>query len=44
MSEIELINGAVPATGSDYYSMCFKEHIPEDVDIVIIELSVNDQR
>lgn len=44
MTQIELVNGAVPATGSDYYSMCFGEHIPEDVDIVIIELAVNDQR
>lgn len=44
MSEIELVNGAVPATGTDYFSMCFQVHIPEDVDLVIIELSINDQR
>lgn len=44
VTQIELVNGAVPATGSDYYSMCFGEHIPDDVDIVIIELAVNDQR
>lgn len=44
MSEIELVNGAVPATGTDYFSMCFQVHIPQDVDIVIIELSINDQR
>lgn len=25
-------------TGSDYFSLCFKEHIPEDVDLVVIEL------
>jgi len=43
-SETTLINGAVPATGSDYYSMCFGEHIDEDVDLVIVELMINDQR
>jgi hypothetical protein len=25
-------------TGSDYFSLCLQEHIPEDVDLVIIEL------
>jgi hypothetical protein len=24
--------------GSDYFSLCFGEHIPEDVDLVLIEL------
>lgn len=44
MSEVSLINGAIPATGSDYYSTCFLEHIDPDVDIVFIELAINDQR
>lgn len=43
-SETTLTNGAVPATGTDYYSMCFGEHIEKDVDLVIIELAINDQR
>lgn len=43
-SETTLVNGAVPATGSSYMSMCFGEHIDNDVDLVIIELAINDQR
>ena len=39
-----LINGAVPATGSDYFAMCFGEHIDKDVDLVILEIAINDQR
>ncbi|GJJ16093.1 hypothetical protein Clacol_010372 [Clathrus columnatus] len=43
-SQTELYNGAVPATGSDYLSVCFGEHLDEDVDLVLIELAINDQR
>jgi len=43
-SETVLINGAVGATTSDYYSACFAEHIDEDVDLVILELLINDRR
>jgi lysophospholipase L1-like esterase len=43
-SETTLVNGAVPATTSDYYSMCFGEHLDEDVDLIIVELLINDQR
>ncbi|KAJ4470801.1 hypothetical protein J3R30DRAFT_1122654 [Lentinula aciculospora] len=42
--EVELINGSVGATISEYMETCFREHIPEDVDLVIIELAINDQR
>ncbi|KAJ3786705.1 hypothetical protein GGU10DRAFT_418738 [Lentinula aff. detonsa] len=42
--EVELINGSVGATVSEYMETCFREHIPEDVDLVIIELAINDQR
>lgn len=42
--EVELINGAIPATSSSYYMSCFGEHIDRDVDIVVIELAINDQR
>ncbi|KZV97711.1 hypothetical protein EXIGLDRAFT_702882 [Exidia glandulosa HHB12029] len=43
-SALTLVNGAVPATGSGYWSMCFREHIDEDVDLVLTELAINDQR
>nr|KAF8609408.1 hypothetical protein BDV93DRAFT_464639 [Ceratobasidium sp. AG-I] len=38
------INGAVPATTTEYYSVCALEHIDEDVDLVILEMAINDQR
>ncbi|KAJ4470802.1 hypothetical protein J3R30DRAFT_3710698 [Lentinula aciculospora] len=41
---VELINGSVGATVSDYMETCFLEHIPEDVDLVVIELAINDMR
>ncbi|WWC93165.1 uncharacterized protein L201_008133 [Kwoniella dendrophila CBS 6074] len=37
------VNGAAPATGSDYFSFCFPLHIPTDSDIVFVELAVNDE-
>ncbi|KIK55053.1 hypothetical protein GYMLUDRAFT_888548 [Collybiopsis luxurians FD-317 M1] len=42
--EVELINGSVGATVSEYMETCFMEHTPEDVDIVIVELAINDRR
>ncbi|KAF5378937.1 hypothetical protein D9757_008717 [Collybiopsis confluens] len=42
--EVELINGSVGATTSEYMETCLMEHIPEDVDLVIIELAINDRR
>lgn len=38
------VNGAVPATGTEYFSVCALEHIDENVDLVIIELAINDLR
>ena len=32
-----------PATGSDYFSMCFPLHIPANSDLVVVELAVNDE-
>ncbi|EJD40577.1 hypothetical protein AURDEDRAFT_186962 [Auricularia subglabra TFB-10046 SS5] len=43
-SAMTLQNGAVPATGSDYFSMCFHQHISRHPDLVLTELAVNDQR
>ena len=39
-----MINGAQGATGSSYYAYCFGEHIPEDVDLIIVEQAINDER
>ncbi|KAL7419165.1 hypothetical protein Q5752_006001 [Cryptotrichosporon argae] len=36
------VNGALPATGSNYYSTCFGEHVPDDVDLVLLEMAIND--
>ncbi|EAL23460.1 hypothetical protein CNBA1100 [Cryptococcus deneoformans B-3501A] len=41
--EIKQVNGAAPATGSDYFSFCFPLHIPSDSDLVLVELAVNDE-
>ncbi|WRT70476.1 uncharacterized protein IL334_007474 [Kwoniella shivajii] len=38
-----IINGAQGGMGTDYFSLCFNEHIPDDVDLVIIELAINDE-
>ncbi|ORY32861.1 hypothetical protein BCR39DRAFT_522172 [Naematelia encephala] len=37
------INGAAPATGSDYFSFCFPLHIPTTSDLVLVELAINDE-
>ena len=41
-SKIELVNIAVPAAGPGYAEQCALQHLPEDVDLVIIDFSVND--
>ena len=38
----ELYNGAVGATGSNYFKYCFQNHLVEDPDIVFVELAMND--
>jgi hypothetical protein len=40
---VNQVNGAAPATGSDYFSFCFPLHIPEESDLVLVELAVNDE-
>lgn len=40
----KFVNGAVAGSGTDYFSACFGEHIPEDSDLVILEFAINDQR
>ncbi|KJE01198.1 hypothetical protein I311_05168 [Cryptococcus gattii NT-10] len=37
------INGAVGGVGTDYFSLCYGEHLPEDMDLVFIELAINDE-
>ncbi|GMK57560.1 hypothetical protein CspeluHIS016_0403940 [Cutaneotrichosporon spelunceum] len=41
-AEIMVKNGAVAATGTDYFSACYKHHVPEDADLFILESAVND--
>ncbi|WRT69354.1 uncharacterized protein IL334_006338 [Kwoniella shivajii] len=41
--DITEVNGAAPATGSDYFSFCFSHHIPSESDLVLVELAVNDE-
>jgi hypothetical protein len=41
---VQVQNGAVPAVESNYFTACWKEHLDEDLDMVIIEMSINDGR
>lgn len=43
-TEIEITNGAVGGTITTYLETCFTEHIDEDVDVVVIEMAINDER
>ncbi|TXT11073.1 hypothetical protein VHUM_01824 [Vanrija humicola] len=36
------VNGAQGGVGAGYFAWCFKEHIPTDVDLVLVELGIND--
>ena len=38
------MNGAQGGVGSDYFAGCWKEHIPEDSDLVLVDLGINDIR
>ncbi|KAH8926890.1 hypothetical protein BT69DRAFT_1347671 [Atractiella rhizophila] len=40
----EMHNGAVAAVLVSYYEICWTEHIPDDVDIVFVELDINSER
>lgn len=37
-----VFNGAVGATGSDFFASCWDIRIPTDVDLVVVEVSIND--
>lgn len=41
---MEIKNGAIAGTITSYYETCFAEHLDEDVDLVLIEMAINDQR
>lgn len=41
---VRLVDGSIPATTSDYLQSCYMEHLEEDVDLVVVELAINDQR
>lgn len=40
--ENRLVNGAQGGVGAGYFGWCFKEHIPVDPDLVLLELGIND--
>ncbi|KAM0789620.1 hypothetical protein ACM66B_000425 [Microbotryomycetes sp. NB124-2] len=37
----EIYNGALPAMDSDFYSFCFATAVPDDMDLYIVELDIN---
>jgi lysophospholipase L1-like esterase len=37
-----VVNGAMPSLDSSYFAYCYNKHIPNDLDIVFVEFSVND--
>ena len=37
------ICGKILITGTDYFSMCFGEHIPDEVDLVLIDMCMSTQ-
>lgn len=43
-SQLTLQNGAVPAVGTGYMSVCYGEHIDADADVVITEFAINENR
>ncbi|KAK8861417.1 hypothetical protein IAR55_002236 [Kwoniella newhampshirensis] len=40
--ENRFVNGAQGGVGAGYFGWCFKEHIPEDSDLILLELGIND--
>ncbi|KAK4685602.1 hypothetical protein P7C73_g4544, partial [Tremellales sp. Uapishka_1] len=38
----KFVNGAQGGVGAGYFGWCFKEHIPEETDLVLVELGIND--
>lgn len=42
--KVEVQNGAVAAVETNYYTSCWKEHLDEDLDLVVIEMAINDRR
>ncbi|GMK54500.1 hypothetical protein CspeluHIS016_0110860 [Cutaneotrichosporon spelunceum] len=41
--ENSLVNGALGGRGTEYFAMCSELHLPEDIDLVVLEFAVNDQ-
>jgi hypothetical protein len=39
---VSIYNGAVAGTLSTFMSACVRNHLPEDVDLVLVEYAVND--
>lgn len=43
-SKVRVYNGAVAAVGSDYFKACWAVGLPHEMDLIIIELAVNDEK
>ncbi|TXT15551.1 hypothetical protein VHUM_00054 [Vanrija humicola] len=41
-AKIKVVNGAIPATGTDYFQACYRHHVPGDADMFVLEAAVND--
>lgn len=39
----ELFNGALPASGSNFFGWCFPALVPEDLDLYLLEVDVNNE-
>ncbi|GFZ51499.1 hypothetical protein JCM24511_09266 [Saitozyma sp. JCM 24511] len=39
----EWTNGAVPATGTDYFAACYDQHVPRNADLFVVETAINDK-
>lgn len=40
--EVEIIHGAEGGRGSNYFMTCHTEYLPEDVDLVMVEMGITD--
>ncbi|WOO76569.1 thiamine pyrophosphokinase 1 [Vanrija pseudolonga] len=41
-AKVKVVNGAIPATGTDYFQACYQHHVPGSSDIFVLEGAVND--
>lgn len=41
-AKVTVVNGAIPATGTDYFQACYQHHVPAGSDVFVLEGAVND--